>query len=207
MRGYCSRFACLVLVFWLLPAHGATRLEKVGPSVQLSVVGRPDLVVDTKWEGDKRLRRIVQIDLESKLYNFAADDWPPKFVLRVVRAEPTARVFIRQRSVSRLVVSDDGSTFFALRGESRGKWSSPREMSDVGLIVLPTTDQRIDLNRSSLRLAFIGQPRGLMLAKSCKSQHDAPCRTNTEPEFEVIVTERNGRVSKSIVRVVYPDGC
>jgi hypothetical protein len=174
------------------------------PSVSLTAAGHPEFVIAAVWRGHVGT---IELGLDSELYAITADQPATPLLLRVQPAQPGARITVRQRSVTYLNLSEDGPHIAVPGTEGRSTWTTLTAASADSFQVQDTAPQTVRMDRRHLTTVLADQPTWLKLAKSCRSQDDGACYTVTDPEFEITVTTADGRSTRAIVRVEYPNGC
>jgi hypothetical protein len=174
------------------------------PAVSLTAAGHPELVIAAAWRGQDGT---IELGLDSELYAITADQPATPLLLRVQAAQPGARVSVRQRSVTYLNLSEDGPHIAVSGTEGRSAWTTLTAASADSFQVQDTAPQTVRMDQRHLAAVLAGQPIWLALAKACRSQDDGACYTVTDPEFEITVTTADGRSTRFIVRVEYPNGC
>jgi hypothetical protein len=177
------------------------------PAVSLTAAGHPEFVIAAAWAGQDRQHGRIELGLDSELYAITADQPATPLLLRVQTAQPGARIEVRQRSVTYLNLSEDGPHIAVPGTEGRSAWTTLAAASADSFQVRDTAPQTVRMDRRHLAAVLAGQPAWLALAKACPGQDEGACYTVTDPEFEITVTTADGRSTRSIVRVEYPNGC
>ncbi|KQQ91814.1 hypothetical protein [Massilia sp. Leaf139] len=176
------------------------------PSVSLHPVGHPQLAAAVVWNRGEDHDGLIRLDRESGLFEAAATDGSSPLLLHV-RAQPGARVAVRQRSVTYLNVGDEGPHVDVPGTEQRGAWS-PLDAAAHGVFrVREPVTQPLAMRRAHIAKALADDARWRDLAAACPGPDAGACYTVTDPEFEITFTAPTGTVRRAIVRVFFPNGC
>lgn len=150
---------------------------------------------------------VLDIGLDSALFPFMAVARPPVLILAVEAGPPTARVAVRQRSVSYLEVSDEGPHMSVPGSEQRSAWRTLTAFAPGRYRVQKTVEQKVKMGHKLLAKVFADDPHWRQLATACKGPNEGACGTISDIEFDVTVTDDNGGVTRKIIRVTFPNGC
>lgn len=206
-----TRFAklCLTLLLALSLPHAHAQAGSVGgiATVRLTALGDDAAAVDIVWEKSDMHDGVLDIGLDSGLLTLTTDDQPPALILAVEPALTTARVSVRQRSVSYLEVGDEGPHVSVQGSEQRSAWRTVTAYAPGRYRVQKLVGQKVKMGHTLLATVFADEPHWLQLALACKGPNEGACSTITDPEFEVTVTDADGSVTRKIVRVTFPNGC
>lgn len=176
-------------------------------SVSLAAAGRPESALAAVWAGPDARAGTIELGLESVLYAIVADRPATALILQVRAAQPGSRVSVRQRSVTYLNIDRDGPHIAVPGTEARGAWTTLAAASADSFLLHDTVKQTLRMDRRHLAAVLADQPTWLALAQACRSQDEDACYSVTDPEFEITVTTADGRSTRAIVRVEYPNGC
>ena len=193
-----------------LPGSSAlaqTRARQMLVSVRLSAAGHPGIAADVAWERERGHDGMIDVGIDSALFETGAGNPEVALLLQVRAAEPGARIAVRQRSVSYLNISGEGPHVAVPGTEARGPWSALAAGPPGAFRVHNTVGQPVRVDHRQLAAALAGQPAWLALAQGCQGPDDGACYTVTDPEFEITVTGADGRSARAIVRVFFHNGC
>ena len=199
----------LATVFCLasISAHGQTTANDAAISVRISAAGHPGTALAAEWVKQGKRDGIIEVELESALAAVHAEQPSAPMELEVTVAPRSARTVVRQRSVSYLNVSDDGPHTAVPGTDQRGPWRALALVSRDRFGVQPISEQIITMRPRQFAAALGNDARWAELVKTCTSATSGSCYTVTDVEFEVTTTNRDGRNSRKIIRVAFPNGC
>lgn len=190
-----------------ISAHGQRLGNDGAISVRISAAGHPGSALAAAWLKQGQRDGLIDVGLESALAAVQAERPSAPMELEVTVRPRSARTVVRQRSVSYLNVSDDGPHRAVPGSDQRGPWHTLTLLSRDRFAVHPIAGQVITMRPRQLAAAFGNDARWAELVRRCTPADSGPCYTVTDLEFEVTTTNHDGRNTRKIIRVAFPNGC